>query len=211
MYEKYIDHTNLKPDSTYEDIKKLVNEALEYKFATVCVNPCRVKISSEMLKDTEVGVTTVIGFPLGANTIETKVFETTDAIKNGATEIDMVINIGKLREKDSDYLKEEISRIKEACKDKVLKVIIETALLDEEEKILISSICIECGVDYVKTSTGFNGGGATVEDVKLIKSIVKDKCKIKASGGIRDREFMEKLIDAGADRIGASASVKLIK
>ena len=168
-------------------------------------------MSSEMLKDTEVGVTTVIGFPLGANTIETKVFETTDAIKNGATEVDMVINIGKLKEKDSDYLKEEISRIKEACEDKVLKVIIETALLDEEEKILISSICIECDVDYVKTSTGFNGGGATVEDVKLIKSIVKDKYKIKASGGIRDREFMEKLIDAGADRIGASAGVKLIK
>lgn len=210
-YNKFIDHTLLKPDCTDEQIKKLCLEAKEYDFASVCINPGYIKMCYEMLKDTNVKVCTVVGFPLGATSTYSKVEETKQAIKDGATEIDMVINISRLKCKDDDYVRSEIKAIKDACGDLVLKVIIETCLLTDEEKVKACELSVEAGADFVKTSTGFSTGGATVHDVKLMRETVGSRAKVKASGGIRDVEAFLAMIDAGADRIGASAGIKIIK
>ena len=209
---KMIDHTLLKADATEDMIKKLCKEAKEHEFAAVCVNPYYVGLANEILKDSEVKVATVIGFPLGANTSEVKAFETENAIKNGADEVDMVINIGALKGKDYDLVKEDIKAVVGAAKDKALvKVIIETCLLNEEEKRIACELSKEAGADYVKTSTGFSTGGATVEDVKLMREIVGENIGVKASGGIRDYEKAKAMVDAGASRIGASASIDIVK
>ncbi|WP_100066167.1 deoxyribose-phosphate aldolase [Miniphocaeibacter massiliensis] len=208
---KYIDHTNLKADATEEEIDRLCKEAIEYDFASVCVNGSYVKLAYEKLNNTNVEVCTVIGFPLGAMTTESKVFETKNAIQNGAREIDMVINIGKIKSRKYPYVKDEIREIVEASKDRALvKVIIETCLLTEEEKVKVCELAMEAGADFVKTSTGFSIGGATVDDVKLMKEIVGDKVKIKASGGIKTREDAIDMIKAGASRIGTSSGIGII-
>lgn len=205
-----IDHTALKPDTTKEQIQKLCSEAAEYGFASVCVNPCYVKLCNELLRDSDVKVCTVIGFPLGATTTSIKVAETVEAISNGANEIDMVINVGALKSGDLNFVKNDIEEVVQAAKDKALvKVILETCLLTEEEKIVCCNICKEAKADFVKTSTGFSTGGATVEDIKLMRSIVKPYLGVKASGGIRDYKTAKDMIDAGASRIGASASVTI--
>ena len=207
---KYIDHTQLKPDATKEKIIALCNEAALYDFASVCVNPCWIELCREQLKDTDVKVCTVIGFPLGAMTTAAKVFETKDAIEKGAEEIDMVINVGRLKDGDDEYVTNEIAAIKEACGDHVLKVIIEACLLSDEEKVRACKDSEKAGADFVKTSTGFSTGGATLEDVKLMRASVSEKVKVKAAGGIRDKETFEKMIEAGAERIGTSSGAKLI-
>ena len=207
---KYIDHTQLKPDATKEKIIALCNEAAQYDFASVCVNPCWIELCREQLKDTDVKVCTVIGFPLGAMTTAAKVFETKDAIEKGAEEIDMVINVGRLKDGDDEYVTSEIAAIKEACGDHVLKVIIEACLLSDEEKVRACKDSEKAGADFVKTSTGFSTGGATLEDVKLMRASVSEKVKVKAAGGIRDKETFEKMIEAGAERIGTSSGAKLI-
>ena len=209
---KYIEHTLLKQDASRAEITKLLDEAKQYKFLGVCVNPCNVKFAKEYLKDTEIKVVTVIGFPLGQNTSEIKILETIDAVKNGADEIDMVINVGKLKDKEYGYIVEEISKIKMACQGKPLKVILETDLLTQDEIKKACELCIEGKADFVKTSTGFvkNGVGAKAEDVKLMYETVKDAgLKVKASGGIRDKETALKMIDAGASRLGTSSGVKI--
>ena len=207
---KYIDHTQLKPDATKEKIIALCNEAAQYDFASVCVNPCWIELCREQLKDTDVKVCTVIGFPLGAMTTAAKVFETKDAIEKGAEEIDMVINVGRLKDGDDEYVTNEIAAIKEACGNRVLKVIIEACLLSDEEKVRACKDSEKAGADFVKTSTGFSTGGATLEDVKLMRASVSEKVKVKAAGGIRDKETFEKMIEAGAERIGTSSGAKLI-
>ncbi len=205
-----IDHTLLKPDATDSMIENLCKEAIEYNFCAVCVNPYFVKLAKDLLKDTDIKVATVIGFPLGASTKEVKAFETLDAIKNGADEIDMVINIGALKNKDYDLVKEDIRSVVEAAKGKaIVKVIIETCLLTEDEKKKACELSLEVGADFVKTSTGFSTGGATVEDVKLMKSVVGNEMGIKASGGIRDLETARRMVEAGATRLGASSGVKI--
>lgn len=209
---KYIEHTLLKQDATKAEIIKLLDEAKEYGFLGVCVNPVNVKMAFEYLKDSEVKIVTVIGFPLGQSTTESKVLETIDAIKNGADEIDMVINSGKLKDGDFDYIVEEISKIKTACQGKVLKVILETDLLSQEEIKTASELCVKGGADFVKTSTGFvkNGVGAKVEDVKLMYETVKSTgLGVKASGGVRDKETALAMIAVGATRIGTSSGVKI--
>lgn len=206
-----IDHTLLKPEATKSEIEAICNEAREYKFKAVCVNPFYVKKCSKLLKDTDVKIATVIGFPLGANTSEVKAFETQDAIKNGADEIDMVINIGALKDKDFEVVKKDIEEVVIAAGEKIVKVIIETALLNKEEKIKACELAMEAGADFVKTSTGFSSGGATAEDVKLMKSIVGDKLEVKASGGVRDIKTANLMIESGATRLGTSSGVKLIK
>ena len=207
---KYIDHTQLKPDATEEKIIALCKEAAEYDFASVCVNPCWIPLCRELLKGTDVKTCTVIGFPLGAMSTNAKVFETKDAIEAGAEEIDMVINVGKLKDGDDEYVTEEIRQIKEACGDLILKVIIEACLLSDEEKVRACKDAEKAGADFVKTSTGFSTGGATVEDVKLMRASVSEAVKVKAAGGIRDKETFEKMIAAGAERIGTSSGAKLI-
>ncbi len=205
-----IDHTALKPDTTKEQIMKLCSEAIEYGFASVCVNPCYVKLCSELLKNSRVKVCTVIGFPIGATTTATKVAEASEAIGNGATEVDMVINVGAIKSGDFDFVEKDIKAVVQAAKGKALvKVILETCLLTEEEKKMSCQICKEVGADFVKTSTGFSSGGATVEDVKLMRSIVKPYLGVKASGGIRDYATANAMVEAGASRIGASASVAI--
>ena len=210
-YNKYIDHTLLKPDCTDEQIKNLCLEAKEYGFASVCINPGYIKMCYEILKDTDVKVCTVVGFPLGATSTYSKVEETKRAILDGATEIDMVINISRLKCHDDEYVQNEIHEIKKACGDLVLKVIIETCLLTDEEKVRACKLSVAAGADFVKTSTGFSTGGATYEDVKLMRETVGNKAFVKASGGIRDVEAFLKMIEAGADRIGASAGIKIVK
>lgn len=210
-YNKYIDHTLLKPDCTDEQIIALCNEAKEYDFASVCINPSYIKMCYEILKDTNVKVCTVVGFPLGATSTYSKIEETKRAILDGATEIDMVINISRLKCHDDDYVRNEIAELKKACGNLVLKVIIETCLLTDEEKIRACKLSVDAGADFVKTSTGFSTGGATFEDVKLMKETVNGKCLVKASGGIRDKDAFLKMIEAGADRIGASAGIKIMK
>lgn len=210
-YNKYIDHTLLKPDCTDEQIEKLCLEAKEYNFASVCVNPGYIKKCYELLKDTDVKVCTVVGFPLGATTTRSKVQETIEAIENGATEIDMVINISRLKCNDNDYVYNEINELKKACGNNILKVIIETCLLTDEEKVRVCKLAVEAGADFVKTSTGFSTGGATYDDVKLMADTVAGKCLVKASGGIKDTESFLKMIEAGASRIGASAGIKIIE
>lgn len=208
---KYIDHTILKPEAKKSDVRKICEEALEYKFKAVCVNPLYVKFASEILKNSEVLVATVVGFPLGNNVTKVKELETQLAIEDGADEIDMVVNIPALKDKDYDLVKKDIEAVVKASKDKIVKVIIETCLLTKDEIARVSELIVEAGADFVKTSTGFSTGGAELEDIRLIKSIVKDKAKIKASGGIRTKEKALKMIEAGADRIGASSSIKIVE
>ena len=210
-YNKFIDHTLLKPDCTDEQIVKLCNEALQYDFASVCLNPGYVRKCYELLKNSDVKVCTVVGFPLGATSSYSKVMETKQAILDGASEIDMVINISRLKCHDDDYVRNEIAEIKKACGNLTLKVIIETCLLNHDEKVRACLLSVEAGADFVKTSTGFSTGGATFEDVALMKDTVNGKCKVKASGGIRDKEAFLKMIEAGADRIGASAGIQIIE
>ena len=208
---KYIEHTLLKQDATKAEITKLLDEAIQYDFLGVCVNPCNVKYAKEYLKNSDVKVVTVIGFPLGQNTKEVKILETIDAIKNGADEIDMVINIGDVKNKDYDKVLEEITSLKKLCKDHILKVIIETCLFTEQEKVKMCRIVSESGADYIKTSTGFSTSGATFEDIKLFKDHVASHVKIKAAGGIRSFEDAEKFICLGADRLGTSRLVKIME
>ncbi|HLR15447.1 MAG TPA: deoxyribose-phosphate aldolase [Bacillota bacterium] len=208
----YIDHTALKAETTKEQIDQLVTEAKEYNFASVCVNPTWVSYCSEQLQGSSVKVCTVIGFPLGANATATKVFETKQAIQDGATEVDMVINIGALKDGNHELVLEDICAVVEAAKGKALtKVIIETALLSEDEKKQVSALVKESGADYIKTSTGFSTNGATEDDVRLMRSIVGASIGVKASGGIRDLNSMKLMIDAGATRIGASAGVAIMQ
>lgn len=206
-----IDHTLLKPEANEDQIKKLCQEAIDYEFFSVCVNPTWIETAREALKGSPVKIATVIGFPLGANSLETKVFESKDALDKGAHEIDMVINIGALKSKNYDQVKNEIQAVKKAIGDHILKVIIETCLLTEEEKKKASQLVVEAGGDFVKTSTGFSTAGAQVEDVRLIRSLVGDKAKIKASGGIRDYEKARAMVEAGADRLGVSAGLAILE
>lgn len=210
MNNKLIDHTLLKAFAVKEDIEKLCAEAVKYQFKSVCVNPVHVMLAKELLKSSDVLVCTVVGFPLGANTIAIKKAETLDAIKNGADEIDMVINIGKAKEHDYQYIYQEISEIRAASIGKTLKVIIETCYLDDQEKIEVCKQAAKAGADFVKTSTGFGTGGATVADVKLMKNSITPNMKVKASGGIRNKTDFEAMIEAGAERIGASSGKDLV-
>lgn len=205
----YIDHTNLKPEAQLDDIKKLVDEAVENDFYSVCVNGTYVKDIKEYNKDVKIAV--VVGFPLGAMATKAKAFEAKCAIEDGASEIDMVIAICRLKDKDYDYVLDDIKAVKEAIGDKTLKVIIETCLLTDEEKIKACELSEKAGADFVKTSTGFSTGGATVADVSLMKKTVGDKLKVKASGGIHTRDEAISLVEAGADRIGASKSIDICK
>lgn len=207
---KYIDHTNLKMDAKTNDIAKLCKEAIEYGFETVCVHPYYVSLAKDLLKDSNVGVCTVVGFPLGMNTPKVKAFEAVDALENGADEIDMVINIGALKDGDYDYVKKEIEEVRDNLEGKTLKVIIETSLLSSEEIIKMTEICNETFVNFIKTSTGFGSRGASVEDVELINKHKNDLLEIKASGGIKTYEFMNKLIEAGASRIGTSSGTQIV-
>lgn len=208
---KYIDHTLLKADASLEAIGKLCEEAREYDFKSVCVNTCNIPFCKKQLEGSDVLVCCVIGFPLGAMSTEAKVFEAKDAIAKGADEVDMVINIGRLKDKDYDYVTEEIRKIKEAVGDKILKVIIETCLLTDEEKVKACECILKAKADFVKTSTGFSTSGATFEDVDLLKKTVGDRCFVKAAGGVRSRDDFNKMIELGADRIGTSSGTKLIE
>ena len=208
---KYIDHTLLKADASIEAIKILCNEAIEYDFKSVCVNPCNIELAKNLLERSDVLVCCVIGFPLGAMTTDAKVFEAKDAISKGADEVDMVINIGRLKDKQLDYCVNEISKIKQAIGNKTLKVIIETCLLTNEEIVDACKCVVKAGADFVKTSTGFSTAGATFEGVELMKKTVGDNCLIKAAGGVRSHEDMLKMIELGANRIGTSSGTKLIE
>ncbi|TWT26190.1 deoxyribose-phosphate aldolase [Planomicrobium sp. CPCC 101110] len=208
----YIDHTLLKAETTQEQIIQLCKEADQYKFASVCVNPAWVETAAAELQESTVKVCTVIGFPLGASTAETKAFETADAISKGADEIDMVINIGALKSGNSDLVKKDIQAVVDAARGKaIVKVIIETALLTDDEKVKASQLSKEAGADFVKTSTGFSTGGATVEDVKLMRETVGAELGVKASGGVRSLEDVQAMIEAGASRIGASSGVQIMQ
>ncbi|MGU7884857.1 deoxyribose-phosphate aldolase [Streptococcus suis] len=207
---KYIDHTILKPETTQEQVEKILAEAKEYDFASVCVNPTWVALAAESLKDSDVKVCTVIGFPLGANTPAVKAFETKDAISNGADEIDMVINIGALKTGNYDLVLEDIKAVVAASGDKLVKVIIEACLLTDDEKVKACQLSQEAGADYVKTSTGFSTGGATVADVALMRKTVGPDMGVKASGGARSYEDTIAFIEAGASRIGASSGVAIM-
>ena len=208
---KYIDHTLLKATTTKDEIIKLCNEAKEYNFYAVCVNSGIVKFAADQLKGTDIKVASVVGFPLGAMSDKAKIFEAKKAIEDGASEIDMVINIGALKDKDYDYVKNEIKGIKEAIGSKELKVIIETCYMTEEEKIKACELSLESNADFVKTSTGFGTGGATYEDVALMKKIVGDKAEVKASGGVRDLATAKKYIELGATRLGTSSGIEILK
>lgn len=208
---KYIDHTLLKPDATKEGIDKLLAEAKEYDFTSVCVNPYWVAYCAQVLKDTDVKVCTVIGFPLGANTTATKVFEAKEAIANGADEIDMVINIGELKARNDAAVEADIHALAEASGNKLLKVIIETCLLTDQEKVRACQLAVKAGADYVKTSTGFSTGGATIPDVTLMRQTVGDQVGVKASGGARTYQDAKAFVEAGASRIGASAGVAIVE
>ena len=205
-----IDHTLLKPEATVEQVTTLCEEAKKYTFASVCINPGYVELSAKLLKGTPVKVCTVIGFPLGATTSETKAFETRQAIAQGADEIDMVINVGALKSKDYAKVEEDIRTVVQACNGKTLKVIFETGLLTKEEKIKACELSVKAGANFVKTSTGFGAGGATEEDIALMRAMVGPDLGVKASGGIRDTETTLKMLKAGANRIGASASVGIV-
>lgn len=208
---KYIDHTNLKAYATREDIEKLCDEARLYQFASVCVNPYYVTLAKNLLEDSSVAVCTVVGFPLGQNTIETKEFEAIRAVESGADEIDMVINIAALKNKDYDYIKEEIETIRDSIEGITLKVIIETCYLTEEEIIKMTEICNETYVNFIKTSTGFGTKGAEKKDVELMKKHKMDYLEIKASGGIKTLDKAYEMINAGATRLGTSSGVELMK
>ena len=210
-YNKMIDHTVLKADTPLETIKRICDEAMEYGFASVCINPCHVAYCADYLKDSDVNVCTVIGFPLGANTSAVKAFETKDAIANGADEIDMVMNIGALKDKNYDLVRDDVKAVVEAANGTLVKVILETCLLTEDEIKKACELCVEAKADYVKTSTGFSTRGATIEDVRIMKEAVHGKAKVKAAGGGRTPEDMVKIVAAGADRIGTSAGCSLVK
>ncbi|MBT3187829.1 MAG: deoxyribose-phosphate aldolase [Anaerolineae bacterium] len=208
-----IDHTLLKPDATPDQIAQLCYEARKYEFASVCINPAHVRLCADLLRGADAKVCTVIGFPLGASAPDVKVFETETALRDGATEIDMVINIGALKGEDHTLVARDIQGVVEAGHKAgaLVKVIIETALLTEEEKVTSCLLAKEAGADYVKTSTGFSGGGATVEDIALMRRVVGPTMGVKASGGVRSREDAENLVKAGATRLGASAGVKIVQ
>jgi len=207
---KYIDHTLLKPDATKENIETLCAEAKAASFASVCVNPTWVSLAAKMLANTDVAICTVIGFPLGANTTNVKAYETSDAIANGATEIDMVINIGALKDKNDAFVQEDIAAVVTSAAGHLVKVILETALLTDEEIVRASKLAMAAGANFVKTSTGFSSGGATVEAVRLMKETVGDAGEVKASGGVRSRADLEAMIAAGATRIGTSNASSML-
>lgn len=208
----FIDHTLLKQNVSIDDIKKLCYEAIEKNFASVCILPYYVEFAAKVLKNSDVKVCTVIGFPLGANLMETKINETIQTLDKGASEIDMVVNLPAFFNKNYDYVKDEINLISSLCKDNnsILKVIVETCLLDEHQKVIISDIVRLSGAEFIKTSTGFSTGGATIDDVRLLKDKVGAGVKVKASGGIRDLATTLQMIEAGAERIGTSAGLKII-
>ena len=208
---KYIDHTILKATASSSDVQKLCEEAIEHEFYSVCVNGCYVADAKQLLQGTDVKVAAVVGFPLGAMTTAAKVFEAKEAVENGASEIDMVINVAKLKDGEFDYVENEIRLIKEAIGDNVLKVIIETCYLTDEEKVKACELSLAAKADFVKTSTGFGTDGATYEDVKLMKSVVGDNAKVKASGGVRDKETAQKYVDLGAERLGTSSGIEIVK
>lgn len=209
---KYIDHTLLKADAKADEVEKLCQEARDYDFKTVCINPVWVDYAVELLEGTDVGVTTVIGFPLGANTPEMKAAEAKQAVEKGAADVDMVINIGALKNEDYDTVLNDIKAVVDAVAGKaIVKVIIETSLLTKSEKIRASELSKEAGADFVKTSTGFSTGGATLEDVQLMRATVGPKMGVKASGGVRSYEDAIAMIDAGATRIGASSGIAIVE
>ena len=208
---KYIDHTILKATASSADVQKLCAEAIEHEFYSVCVNGCYVADAKHLLQGTDVKVAAVVGFPLGAMTTAAKVFEAKEAVENGASEIDMVINVAKLKDGEFDYVENEIRQIKEAIRDNVLKVIIETCYLTDEEKVKACELSLVAKADFVKTSTGFGTDGATYEDVKLMKSVVGDNAKVKASGGVRDKETAQKYVNLGAERLGTSSGIDIVK
>ena len=208
---KYIDHTILKATASSSDVQKLCEEAIEHEFYSVCVNGCYVADAKHLLQGTDVKIAAVVGFPLGAMTTAAKVFEAKEAVENGASEIDMVINVAKLKDGEFEYVENEILQIKEAIGDNVLKVIIETCYLTDEEKVKACELSLVAKADFVKTSTGFGTGGATYEDVKLMKSVVGDNAKVKASGGVRDKETAQKYVELGAERLGTSSGIDIVK
>lgn len=209
-YNKLIDHTILKPDASIEDVEKLCMEAKQFNFMSVCINPSFIPLCVKLLKDSDVKVCTVIGFPLGATLKDVKVYETREAVEEGADEIDMVINVSQLKAGNDEYVYQEIKDIRNACKGKVLKVILETCLLTDEEIIRASELSVKAGADFVKTSTGFSSGGATIHAVSLMRKTVGDRCGVKASGGIRTYEDLVNMVEAGATRIGTSSGPKLL-
>jgi len=207
---KYIDHTVLAANATQEKIEKLCEEAKQWKFASVCVNTCWTKLCAEKLKGTGVNVCVVVGFPLGAMCTRAKAYEAKCAVEDGATEVDMVINIGWLKDRKDDLVENDIREVKKACGDKHLKVIIEACLLTEEEKVRACELSVKAGADFVKTSTGFSTGGATAEDVALMRRTVGPDTGVKAAGGIRTFEDAKKMIEAGANRLGCSAGIAIV-
>lgn len=208
---KYIDHTLLKPEATKEQITKLCEEARQYDFASVCVNTCYVSLAKELLAGSDVKVCCVVGFPLGAMDTVSKAFEAKTAVANGAQEVDMVINIGALKDKDYDYVTKDIAAVVEASKPAIVKVIIEACLLTDDEKVEACKCSMNAKAEFVKTSTGFSTHGATPEDVVLMKKTVGDVCKVKAAGGVRSYDDAMKMIEAGADRLGCSAGIKVME
>jgi deoxyribose-phosphate aldolase len=208
-----IDHTILKPEATQDQIAQLCFEARKYSFASVCVNPTNVKLCASLLQGTDIDICTVVGFPLGATPTDVKVFETQQAIREGATEVDMVLNVGALKSRDYELVRQDIASIARACHagNAILKVIIEAALLTDEEKVVACQLAKVAGADFVKTSTGFGPGGATAEDVALMRKVVGPSIGVKAAGGIKTLEDAQKMIAAGASRLGASASVKIVQ
>ncbi|THV58224.1 deoxyribose-phosphate aldolase [Flagellimonas alvinocaridis] len=210
ILSNFIDHTNLKPMASLSEIQKLCGEAKNYGFYAVCVNGCHVSLAAEELKNTKVKIAAVVGFPLGAMSTEAKIFEARECVKNGADEIDMVINIGWLKSNEDSKVRNEIKSIKRVIGDKILKVILENCYLTTSEKEKACTLAVEAGADFVKTSTGFGSGGATFEDVILMKKIVGDKLGVKASGGIKDKETALKYIDLGVSRIGTSSGIILL-
>ena len=208
---KYIDHTLLKPEATKKQITKLCEEARQYDFASVCVNTCYVPLAKQLLAGSDVKVCCVVGFPLGAMDTVSKAFEAKTAVENGAQEVDMVINIGALKDKDYDYVTKDIAAVVEASKPAIVKVIIEACLLTDEEKVEACKCSMNAKAEFVKTSTGFSTHGATPEDVALMKKTVGDVCKVKAAGGVRSYDDAMKMIVAGADRLGCSAGIKVME
>jgi deoxyribose-phosphate aldolase len=208
--EKYFDHTILNPDATVADIKKVCEEAKQAKVASVCVNEYYTELVKKELEGSEVAVCVVVGFPLGASDSDIKAYETSRAVLKGADEIDMVMNIGALKDGNYDFVKDDIRTVKSACGERILKVIIETCLLTDEEKIKACELAVEAGAEFVKTSTGFSKGGASIRDVTIMKKAVDGKASVKASGGIRDYFMATAMIEAGADRLGTSATMKIV-
>ena len=208
---KLIDHTLLKADATKAEVTQVLAEALKYDFASVCIQPCHVSYAAQYLKGSDVKVCTVIGFPLGANTSAVKAFETADAIQNGADEIDMVINIGALKDGQDETVLNDIVAVVQAAQDKTVKVILETCLLSEKEIVKACQLCMQAKADFVKTSTGFSTGGATIENVRIMKAAIDDTMQVKAAGGIRTYEDLLKMVEAGASRIGTSAGCSIMQ